>query len=209
MDKIEVELTYEDFIKICHIEEEDLNDFAWGLRVDEAGVWGPELDKKEVTALETEEILPLRPPERFGKPIIIFPCKPEDIRAFLVYAAMEECLEELYSYVSAITVEKESFDELRRAALPSDLQPKRATKKQGDDIEDYINKRNAEGAIEGDIIDELHDKKGPFRLTYRAIGHALGIPGNEDSLYNSYKTKIRRRGTSYKKAQMGKKEKMV
>jgi hypothetical protein len=66
------------------------------------------------------------------------------------------------------------------------------------DITSYIEKRKSEGAIIGDLIDELCDKKGPFRMTYRQAGHELKIEESEDVLFHSYKNKVRRLSSAYK-----------
>ena len=106
-----MELTYHDFILICDIGNPSA--FAWGLRVDESGVWGPTPPDRLGIATK-EDLLAIRAPLGFHKPILTFPCSHKELNAFLQYAGMEDYIEDLDKYVERITAEKELFDALSR-----------------------------------------------------------------------------------------------
>ncbi len=106
-----IELTYHDFILICDIGNPQ--NFAWGLRADELGVWA-QTPPDRLGIATKEDILAIRPPLGFHKPIITFPCSPKVFISFLKYAGMEEYIEELDKHVLRVTAEKESFEALSR-----------------------------------------------------------------------------------------------
>ena len=106
-----IELTYHDFILICDIGNPQ--NFAWGLRADESGIW-VQTPPDRLGIATKEDILAIRPPLGFHKPIITFPCSHKIMISFLKYARMEEYIEELDKYVLRVMAEKESFEALSR-----------------------------------------------------------------------------------------------
>lgn len=57
-------------------------------------------------------------------------------------------------------------------------------------IDDFIKKRESQGVHPGLIASELHDKKGPFHLTYYQIGIALGM---DEGLNNTQRAALKMR----------------
>ena len=115
-----IELTYHDFILICDIGNPQ--NFAWGLRADESGIW-VHTPPDRIGIATKEDILAIRPPLGFHKPIITFPCSHKIMISFLKYARMEEYIEELDKYILRVTAEKESFEALSREEPSETEQP--------------------------------------------------------------------------------------
>jgi|APCry1669189101_1035198.scaffolds.fasta_scaffold08089_3 hypothetical protein len=121
---MDMELTYHDFILICDIGNPQ--NFAWGLRADESGIW-VQTPPDRLGIATKEDILAIRPPFGFHKPIITFPCSHKILISFLKYAGMEEYIEELDKHVLRVTAEKESFEALSREKPSETEQPSVST----------------------------------------------------------------------------------
>jgi len=84
-------ISWVDFIDICEID--DTEDFFWGLRVDKDGVWVRDISNHR--SLSIQELAAIRPRSGWDRPMLSFPCSPEELRKFLEDNDLDEYMENL------------------------------------------------------------------------------------------------------------------